>query len=398
MKLFLITSRVPFPLEKGDKLRAFHFLRELSRYNELYLFCISEKKDDDKSLPELQKICKEVHFYKLPFLLRFFSLFKSFFQGKPFQVGWFYSSSAASAIESHVARVQPDAFICQLVRTAEYLPQKYEGIKVIDYMDAFSVGMQRRYTQSGFPMSQVYRYEYEKLAAYEEAVMHRFHLHLIISDQDKRLMPKAMQPHLKVLRNGVDLAYYRYEDAQEYKVRSEVLLFSGNMSYPPNIQAAHFLVEKILPLVQRDKPLTKLTLAGARPAASVKKMAGKNVRVTGWINDLRHEYGQAKVFVAPMFSGTGMQNKLLEAMAMAVPCITTRMAAEAINGKHMENIIIADDEKTFSEAIVYLLSHPEEAKEMGLMGRKHVEESFSWQHNIQELQNWLIDEKGNISR
>lgn len=398
MKLFLITSRVPYPLEKGDKLRAFHFLRELSRNNELFLFCISGSSVDEKALHELQKFCKEVHVYKLPFLFRFFSLFRSFFQGKPFQVGWFYSASAASAIESHVARVQPDAFICQLVRTAEYLPQKYEGIKVIDYMDAFSVGMQRRYTQSGFPMSQVYRYEYEKLAAYEEAVMHRFQLHLIISDQDKRLMPKAMQPHLKVLRNGVDLAYYRYEDAQEYMVRSEVLLFSGNMSYPPNIQAAHFLVEKILPLVHRDKPQTKLTLAGARPSASVKKMAGKNVRVTGWINDLRHEYGQAKVFVAPMFSGTGMQNKLLEAMAMAVPCITTRMAAEAINGKHMENIIIADDEKNFSEAIVYLLSHPEQAKNMGLMGRKHVEESFSWQHNLQELQNWLIDEKGNISR
>jgi sugar transferase (PEP-CTERM/EpsH1 system associated) len=398
LKLFLITSRVPYPLEKGDKLRAFHFLRELSRYNELYLFCISGIKEDEKALQELKKFCKEVHFYKLHFLFRFFSLFRSLFQGKPFQVGWFYSSSAASAVNKLVSRIQPDVFFCQLVRTAEYLPKAYAGIKVIDYMDAFSVGMQRRYTQSRFPMSQVYRYEYEKLTAYEEAVMHRFHLHLIISDQDKGLMPKAMQPMLKVLRNGVDLAYYRYEDAQEYKVRNELLLFSGNMSYPPNIQAAHYLVEKILPLVHQHHPKARVTLAGARPTASVKKMGGKDVRVTGWINDLRHEYSQAKVFVAPMFSGTGMQNKLLEAMAMALPCITTRMAAEAINGEHMENIIIADDEKSFSEAINFLLSHPEEAKNLGLKGRKHVEHSFSWQHHLQELQNWLIDEKGNISR
>jgi glycosyltransferase involved in cell wall biosynthesis len=153
-----------------------------------------------------------------------------------------------------------------------------------------------------------------------------------------------------------------------------------------------------LPLVHQHHPKARVTLAGARPTASVKKMGGKDVRVTGWINDLRHEYSQAKVFVAPMFSGTGMQNKLLEAMAMALPCITTRMAAEAINGEHMENIIIADDEKSFSEAINFLLSHPEEAKNLGLKGRKHVEHSFSWQHHLQELQNWLIDEKGNISR
>jgi len=397
LKILLVTSRVPYPLEKGDKLRAYHFIRELSRHHDLYLFSLATEPLHPRALPELQRFCKEVRIHPLTLFTRAMNVCKAFLRGKPLQVGLFFHSRAKKEVDNWCRNLQPEVFLCQLVRTAEYRPTNSSALCVIDYMDAFSTGMQRRQNNEKWPFSLLFRYEQRQLARYEQASMHWFHLHLIISEQDRSLMPASMQPHLQVVRNGVDLAYYRPEEGIDYSRRNPEILFSGNMSYPPNVQASVFLTEKILPLLLQTHPNALLTLAGAKPAPAVKNCAGKQVRVTGWVNDLREEYGRARVFVAPMMSGTGMQNKLLEAMAMAVPCVTSSMAAAAIDATHRENVLVANSEEEFAEAIRYLLDHANEALRLGKAGREHVEKKFSWQSNIRHFEELISHESQRTS-
>jgi glycosyltransferase involved in cell wall biosynthesis len=158
------------------------------------------------------------------------------------------------------------------------------------------------------------------------------------------------------------------------------------MSYPPNVECAQRLVRDILPIVRKKQPQVRLLLAGANPASAVQSLASENVVVSGWMSDIRPAYTASRIFVAPMQSGSGMQNKLLEAMSMTLPCVTTQLAALPIGAEHNVNCMIASSNEELAECILDLLVNPEKSRQLAEAGRAHVKQCFEWGATVQLLE------------
>ncbi|NQX92031.1 MAG: glycosyltransferase [Flavobacteriales bacterium] len=229
--------------------------------------------------------------------------------------------------------------------------------------------------------------EQQRLVNYENLIYDYFDHHTIISEQDRRFIYHSQRDKIAVIRNGVDKDYFEKKDAV---IEHPVLLFTGNMSYPPNIDCAVFLAKEVFPIIQKSNPEVELRLAGASPHPDVAALATDKVIVTGWVEDIREEYSKAQVFLAPMRIGTGLQNKLLEAMSMEIPCITSSLANNALGATDQENIVLASQAEEVAEAVLKLLKEPQSAKHIAIAGKKYVEENFTWESTVKELEKIIL--------
>lgn len=378
MKLFVVVSRVPYPLDKGDKLRAYHQIKELSKRHEIHLCCLDDNNTSLESINHLKSICKEVSILKLNKIKIYFNLFLALFSSKPFQVHYFYQFSAHRKLKQLIKSFKPDRIYCQLIRTAEYVKNEHDIVKTIDYMDAFSKGIDRRIETAGW-LKPVFKEEAKRLLKYEHLIYDYFERHSIISEEDRQLIYHQNRNKIEIVTNGIDTDYFNP------KLGNKIydLIFVGNMSYAPNIAAVIFLVEKILPLLNQD---TKVIIAGASPSKEVLKLASNNIKVTGWIEDIRDAYNNAKVFVAPLFIGTGLQNKLLEAMAMELPCITTDLVNSSLKAKPEIEIKLAKTAKDFAKDIKELLENEPSRELLGKKARLFVEKEYTWEESSKKLE------------
>ena len=375
MKVLVILSRVPYPLDKGDKLRAFNQIKQLSKKHQIILFALNDEKLDDKAMDELKKYCVAISIMKFSKFTIFFNLIRAFFNGKPMQVGYFYFNKAQKKVNSLVTKHKPDHIYCQLIRTAEYAKPFTNISKTLDYMDVFSKGMERRMSTESLYLKPLLAFEYRRLLKYERKIFQYFDNKTIISEQDKNLIQHPQKQEIKVVPNGVDTNYFK---AIPYAKEFE-LLFNGNMDYPPNVESVEYLVNKIMPLVWKKLPKVRLLISGASPHKKVLALKSNKVEISGWVDDIRENFAKSKILVAPMLTSIGLQNKLLEAMAMQLPCITSTLANNALGAKHNEQIMVADTPEQFAQFVIELLQDETKAKKIGMNGYKFVINNFNWQ-------------------
>jgi polysaccharide biosynthesis protein PslH len=381
MKLFFLLPRVPYPTEKGDKLRAYNQLRQLSAKHEIILCALNDDVLHEDAEKVLSQFAKSVYILPIPKSVIFLNLLKTIFTDKPFQVGYFYHRSAAKKILAILDYHKPDHIFCQLVRVAEYV-KDCNIPKTLDYQDVFSKGVERRIATSSFFMKPFLRIEYKRLLKYEHDVFELFDNKVIISVPDRDLIPHPDREKIVVARNGVDTTFFAPVDrAKEYD-----LVFTGNMGYPPNINAAEFLATKILPKVSQQKPDVTLLIAGANPHLRVSVLKSDQVDVSGWVPDMRECYASARIFIAPMQIGTGLQNKLLEAMAMKIPCITSRLANHALQAKENEEILVAETPEEYAGHIIRLLNDKEFSEKIAQKGYNFVLNNFSWEKETAKIE------------
>ena len=370
-----LTSRVPFPLEKGDKLRAYHQMKTMSKRHDVYLISLGEEPLTEAAKEELTTFCSEVWVYHSSFLSRVFNIIVSWWSGHPFQVGYFFNAGADLFVKRKIAKIAPDHIFVQLVRMAEYVKGINHLPKSLDYMDSFSTGMLRRKEKEQSWKKVFFDWEYKRLANYERAVFKHFNHHFIISEQDRDSMDLPEKDQILIIPNGVDDAFFQ-ANAQE---ATHELLFTGNMSYAPNVAAVCTIVNDILPLVWEKLPHCKLMIAGANPSPEVKALEGKNVTVTGWLDDIRTAYHSGMICLAPLDIGTGLQNKLLEAMSMELPCITSSLTNNALGATHGKEIIITDTPEESAAAVVDLLQHEAKRVQIGKAGKEFVKATYNWE-------------------
>jgi sugar transferase (PEP-CTERM/EpsH1 system associated) len=376
-RLLVLLSRVPFPLDKGDKLRAFNQIKILSRDYNLLLFAFNDGPIHQASLEAMKPYCQSIKFVELNPATIFFNLISTLFSFLPLQVGYFYNKRLQKMLDQFILKHQPDLIYCQLIRTTEYVKHIQHIPKALDYMDVFSKGVQRWSAKSAFPFNLILKLEYRRLLRYERKIFNFFNLKTIISEQDKALIFHPDHEQIQVIKNGVDFHYFQ----PITRPVSFDLLFSGNMNYTPNIDSALYLVKEILPLV-RAYPKYKnirLLIAGANPHKKIKELESESVHISGWVDDMRECFGAASIFIAPMQLSIGLQNKLLEAMAMKKPCITSSLANNAIHAPENECILVAEKPETYAQHIVYLLDHPEEASRMAENGYHFVKKNYDWE-------------------
>jgi sugar transferase (PEP-CTERM/EpsH1 system associated) len=386
MKIFYLTARCPYPLDKGDKLRAYYQLKYLSRDHEIYLFCIDDKKND-LAIQKLKEIVSKIKVIQISKLKIILNLIKNIFTNRPFQVSYYFYPSIKKTVIAEIEKFKPDLIFCQLIRTSQYIKDLNGYTKVLDYVDALSKGLERRMQRSKFLEKFIYKIEWLRVLKYEKEVYQFFDGHLIISETDKKYLPVNENNMIKVLPNGIDLEFYKYDNYyKEYD-----LLFSGNLNYPPNVDASVFIAKEILPELVNIKPDIKILIAGSSPNWKVRSLKSRNVTVRGWIDDIREYYRKSKIFVAPMRLGSGLQNKILQAMAMGLPCVVSEIAAMGLGNDAHNYVLVARDKFEFAEKIKLLLENEKLMKEYSEKGFNFVRNKFDWQIIADELNNYLIN-------
>jgi len=387
MKILIALSRFPYPLEKGDKLRAYHQIRCLSQRHDIYLVAVHEQSVSLPDLEQLKPFCKEIFLLKQGPFDKITNIVKAFFTGLPIQCGYFYCRHNQKRFDEIVAQVQPDHIYCQLIRMAEYV-KNYPVLKTLDYQDVFSKGALRRAEKAVWFMKPFFKMEYRRVARYEDAVFNRFDHKTIITAVDRDLIPNEHRDEIAVVANGVDFNHFCYH--QEEKVYD--LIFSGNMNYAPNVDAAEFLAKEVFPVLKKEMPALKLVLCGATPSPRVKALQSEDVLVTGWVDNMAEWYAKSRIFIAPMRMGTGLQNKLLEAMAMQLPCVTSPLAAKPLEcAEEKQAVMPCSTVSGYVEAVRRLLQDPELYDRLSQNGLNYVHEQFDWQASVAKLEQLMVD-------
>jgi sugar transferase (PEP-CTERM/EpsH1 system associated) len=389
MKIVVLLSRVPYPLDKGDKLRAFHQIKQLSKNNEIILIALNDEPFHPKALDELKPYCKHIKFIQLSKVNLLHNLCNALFSKLPMQVGYFYGKKIRKIIDHEIKKQKPDLIYCQLIRMAEYCREIKEVPTLIDYMDVFSKGIERRINKVPFYLKPIFKMEYRRLLKYEGDVLDDFTYKTIISVQDRNFINHPKRNEIAVIPNGVDTGYF-HPLVREKKYD---ILFCGNMSYPPNIDSAVYLVEDILPRLLPTHPNIKILIAGATPSPKVMALQSNNVTIAGWIDDIRESFAESKMLVAPMQISIGLQNKLLQAMAMKIPVITSVLANNAIHAIPNESILVAENLNEYVSHIIVLLDNKEKADNLAENAFQFINTNFTWEAMNESLERLIHSHK-----
>ncbi|MFM7015281.1 MAG: glycosyltransferase, partial [Bacteroidota bacterium] len=383
-KLLFLTSRFPFPLEKGDKLRAYYFIKHLSAHHEIYLFAINEQMPDTKHLDELRPYCKAIEVVKISKLQSLFNLAKNIFNRSiPFQTAYFTSTLGKKKLNEFITQHKPDALFCHLIRMGEYTKGLSIDNSMLDFMDTFSIGM-KRFAESGNWLTSIpASIEYNRLLRYEHQMFDAFKNKIIISKQDQSFIPHQHKEAIKVIPNGVDSTFY----TKSIIDKKYDLLFIGNLSYAPNIYAIKYAAEYIMPQL----PQLNLAVVGATPSSEITKLQSPNIHIIGWVDDSRDAFNQSKIMIAPMFISIGLQNKILQAMSMEIPCVITSMANNALGAIPEKEVLIADTPEEFSKQILRLLNEEELHQKIVGNARDFILKNYNWTENTEKINLLLMN-------
>ncbi|MBR1644620.1 MAG: glycosyltransferase [Bacteroidales bacterium] len=387
MKILIVLPRFPYPLEKGDKLRAFNQIKTLAKRNAVYLFCISHDKVNETDLAAVQPYCKEICIVRPPRLVSAWHVVKNLFSTRSLQVGYWTSRRALQSYKAFEATVDPDVLYVQMVRMLP-LASHSKYPKVLDFQDALSMNMERRMAATPRGLRRfAYHYEFKMLRSLEYKAFDIFDALTIISEPDCNAIPHKRNEEIHIVPNGVDLDYF--SPRPEADKRFDIV-FCGNMQYEPNVQAALYLAQEVMPLVWRDMPQAKLLLGGATPTRAVRNLASERIEVSGTVPDIRDCYASATVFAAPMRTGSGLQNKLLEAMSMGIPCVTSSIANDALGAQPEVEILVGDTARDVADHIVDLLKSEQQRLTLAANAQTFVREHFSWQAYGERLEQILF--------
>lgn len=393
MKILVILPRFPFPLEKGDKLRAYHQIRTLSANNEVYLFALSHERVEDMSVQEMRRFCKDICVARLSKFKGALRVVRNFFSVRSLQIGYWDSGKARKQLRQFEAKVKPDVVYTQMIRTIKYAAHS-QCPKVMDFQDALSMNYERRMQNYKGLHYFALHYEFKMMRSAEYNACGIFDGLTIISETDSQAIPQRKDTEIAIIRNGVDFDYFHQMDMEK---RYEVV-FCGNMQYKPNIDASRYLVNEVMPIVWRTHPSARVVLAGATPKASVRQLASDRVKVTGSVIDIRPFYAQSKVFVAPMRIGSGLQNKLLEAMSMGIPCVTTPLANDSLGAADGSEVLLGRDAGQLAAAIIRMLDNEALRQSIADNARRFVLQHFSWEATGRQLEAVLKKAVENHSR
>ena len=388
MKILVVLPRFPYPLEKGDKLRAYHQIVELSKRHEIYLFCVSHTKVAPESIDALRPYCKGIRVARLNRAICACNILRNWFASKSLQMGFWNTERSKRSYKAYEREVQPDVVYNQMVRTMP-LVARSKRPKVMDFQDALSMNTERRMERSRGLWHYVLHYEFKMLRSSEYNAFSFFDGLTIISETDSEAIPHKKNGEIKIVPNGVDFDYFNTKAFKPSGNQSFSIVFCGNMSYAPNVDAARYLVKEVMPLVWEEHPEATILLAGADPKSAVRALASERVTVSGHVPDIRESYSSSKIFVAPMRIGSGLQNKLLEAMAMQLPCITTSLANTPLGATDGEHLLVGDDAETLAAHIVSLLDNVDRRAQIAASGNQFVQQHYSWSAAVEPLEKLL---------
>ncbi len=386
--VLFLAHRVPYPPDKGDKIRSFHLLRHFTAHCRVHLGAFVDSPDDWQHLVPLRELCTSVQLLGLePRWARVRSL-RGLLSRDALSFAYYADARMHAWVDS-VRREHPiEAVFVFSSQMAQYAPADLPVPRVLDFCDVDSVKWEQYAPTASWPMSWVFAREGRLLAQAEERLAREFDASLFATEPEAALFrsraPRAAA-RVHALRNGVDHVYFdpEREYAQPAGAPSRYLVFTGAMDYRANVEAVEWFAREVLPLIRKQDPTLSFAIVGSRPTAAVRQLAQlPGVIVTGSVPDIRPWLAHAELVVAPLRVARGIQNKVLEAMAMGKMVIATHDALQGIAaGVPPGTVSVAGESAAFCAAVLDALRRPAR-DEFGATGRGFVREQFDWQQNL----------------
>lgn len=392
--ILYITTRLPYPVIGGDKLRMYNILKQLKlQGHNITLVSLVSSDDDIEAAKEHNEFYTTL--ITVPFNKNTAYLYavQALFNDKPFIVQYYYSNKMQKIIDDLIKKEKFDVITGYMIRIAPYLEKHSKKNVIIDFVDAVSMMYERRVkTVTSIWDKFKINIEYNKVKNYEKKCTKLFKKQTVISQFDKEYISRFGNiENIEIIGNGVDVDYYIPQETK----KNNNICFVGSMQYIPNAQAAIYFATEIFPMVKKEIPDAKFKIIGANPRKdlyeAVKDIEG--IEITGRVEDVRAYMKDCCVSVCPVKIAGGIQNKILEAMSMGIPVVTTKEGAEGI---YADNTIlqVANSNEDYAQKVIELIRNKEKITAIGEASRNFVIDKFSWNSVGNDI-NKLINEVTN---
>jgi len=397
MKLLVLTTGYPFPPADGTSIRTYNLIKALHRRgHRISLACFHEADIPPAAAAEMARWCEAEHRVRVDLLPPRGSAewLRRKLQVRPATMV-LYDQPSMRALAKDLGGMAFDAVVVDQIHMAGYarwLPFP----RILNVNDSMSLFLARETPERSHRLAQVsHRVETRKYRRYERSVYPRFHRVVLVSEADGRHVREVVRHRdIAIIPNGVDTEYFRPGISGLGLAETPEILFTGMMRYPPNYRAALHFVQAVWPAVSRAHPDARFIVAGAYPTDELKDLARRDERivVTGFVEDLRPWFDRAWVYVSPLQSGTGIKNKVLEAMAMGKPVVASPLSVEGLPlAQAGEDYVLAPDAETMVSQVLALMGSPEMRRRLGSRGRACVERNYSWDRAAAEIDHLLHD-------
>ncbi|MGA7181640.1 MAG: TIGR03087 family PEP-CTERM/XrtA system glycosyltransferase [Thiobacillaceae bacterium] len=390
--ILYLVHRLPYPPNKGDKIRSYHLLKHLARKGSVYLGAFIDDPADWQYQNELKHWCKELFIAEIkPSQAKLTSL-RGLLTGEALTLPYYRHGGLARWVNQLVDRGLVDRAIAFSSVMAQFIPERLP-LKLMDMVDVDSDKWAQYASTKSWPLSWLYRREAEKLGQWENHVANTFSATFLVSEPEANLLksrcPNAWE-RIHGLENGVDAGYFspEHEQSNPYSEDSVPIVFTGAMDYWPNVDAVRWFVESVFPRIKAVLPHAFFYIVGSQPTETVQQLRrDSDVTVTGRVPDVRPYLKHAACVVAPLRLARGVQNKVLEAMSMARPVVATPQATEGISARIGHDLLEARDEQMFADEVIQVCKglYPE----LGRHGRERVLQAYDWETNLSRLDAWL---------
>ncbi|SHH41561.1 TIGR03087 family PEP-CTERM/XrtA system glycosyltransferase [Massilia sp. CF038] len=388
--LLLLIHRIPYPPNKGDKIRSYHLLKHLAQHYHVHLATFVDDEDDWQHVPTVQAMCTSSHFGKLNPLSGKLRSLAALTSKRSLSFDYYRSSAMQAWVDQTMAAHKIERVLVFSSPMAQYAEAYPAARRVVDFCDVDSDKWRQYASQKPWPMSWLYRREADTLLTYERHVAATCDASLFVSDPEAELF-RTLAPEsaakIGYFNNGVDTDYFSPERtyARPYAAGERALVFTGAMDYWPNIDAVQWFANEIFPPLFKANPALRFYIVGARPTPAVSALGQlPGVTVTGTVPDVRPYIHHAEVTVAPLRIARGIQNKVLEAMAMARPMVVSPQALEGIDAIPGSELLLADGADAFIATLSALVATPNAA--LGSAARSKVERQYSWPSNLARIE------------
>ncbi|HEX4524114.1 MAG TPA: TIGR03087 family PEP-CTERM/XrtA system glycosyltransferase [Casimicrobiaceae bacterium] len=393
--LFLV-HRIPFPPNKGDKVRSFHLLKFLASRYRVHLGTFVDDRRELAYASELQRHCASHHIAHLaPIPARIRSL-ASLWTGESLTERYYRDSSMAAWVNATLSRNAIGKVVVFSSAMAQYVRLNPDLRVVVDFVDVDSSKWVQYGTSRRWPLSSLFKREGERLLAFERAVAKRAYATVFVTPGEAELF-RSLAPEsasrVYYARNGVDVDYFSPQPSlpNPFSAGQESIVFTGAMDYWPNVDAVTWFAGEILPLIAQERPNASFHIVGANPVASVRALTrDRRVFVSGRVEDVRPYLQHSRVVVAPMRIARGIQNKVLEAMAMARPVVVAAGAAKALSALAGRELDIADGAVEFGRKTIAAMD-PQRGAAVGTAARARVVADYDWSRNLAPFDSLLRD-------
>ena len=384
MRILCLTSRLPYPPNRGDRLRAFHFIEHLSQHHDLSLVSFIADEAERGHVSPLRAFCRDVHVLPMSPRQSTVSTALNIWRREPLQALYYRLGAMRRMIDDLVATTGFDAAYVHLFRMAPYVTEHPQLYRIVDLTDVISREIDLSLPYRSLASRAMYLLEKGRINRYEQWLAQNFEETWLISKSDGQTLARTSpRANIHIVPNGIDFEQF-YPTGQPSTPNS--LIFVGHMRVLHNVDAATHLAQDVLPLVQREIPTCTLNIVGADPAPQICELGqSPSVSVTGFVPDLNAPLNNAAVFVAPLRFAAGIQNKVLEAMAAGRPVVTSSLVNEGLGAQPEREILLADDAAATARQIVRLLTNEQLRKQIGQGGHSFVRGKFSWNHVVERM-------------